>query len=149
MTALNWAGSGSFGNVGVLNCFTSVQYLCSEVVSADERVPPPWHPAPTRPARTAATPRVIPRIRTTSPRYRLSRARSGQPDPVGPGLAHRAFGRTPAGVVPSSDDGMAYEPGVRGVPGMKTGNSPLPDENRASAEVFIARPRVVVSVYCL
>ena len=28
-------------------------------------------------------------------------------------------------------------------------NSPLPDENRASAEVFIARLRVVVSVYCL
>jgi signal transduction histidine kinase len=28
-------------------------------------------------------------------------------------------------------------------------NSPLPDENRASAEVFIARLRVVVSVYCV
>src|SRR2546421_5782605 len=28
-------------------------------------------------------------------------------------------------------------------------NSPLPDESRASAEVFIARLRVVVSVYCL
>src|SRR5947209_15130278 len=28
-------------------------------------------------------------------------------------------------------------------------NSPLPDENRASAEVFIALLRVVVSVYCL
>jgi signal transduction histidine kinase len=28
-------------------------------------------------------------------------------------------------------------------------NSPLPDDNRASAEVFIARLRVVVSVYCL
>jgi signal transduction histidine kinase len=28
-------------------------------------------------------------------------------------------------------------------------NSPLPDENRASAEVFIARLRVVVSIYCL
>src|SRR5258708_10096907 len=28
-------------------------------------------------------------------------------------------------------------------------SSPLPDENRASAELFIARLRVVVSVYCL
>jgi signal transduction histidine kinase len=28
-------------------------------------------------------------------------------------------------------------------------NSPLPDENRASAEVFIARLRVIVSAYCL
>jgi signal transduction histidine kinase len=28
-------------------------------------------------------------------------------------------------------------------------NSPLPDENRASAELFIARLRVVVAVYCL
>ena len=28
-------------------------------------------------------------------------------------------------------------------------SSPLPDENRASGEVFIARLRVVVSVYCL
>jgi signal transduction histidine kinase len=32
---------------------------------------------------------------------------------------------------------------------MKMRSSPLPDENRASAEVFIARLRVVVSVYCL
>ena len=40
--------------------------------------------------------------------------------------------------------------GVRGVPGMKQlRNSRLPDENRASGEVFIARLRVVVSVYCL
>jgi len=52
-------------------------------------------------------------------------------------------------VVPWIDGGVA-RPGVRGVPGMRQfRNSPLPDENRASAEVFIARLRVVVSVYCL
>lgn len=42
---------------------------------------------------------------------------------------------------------MAGPPGV--VPGMNLLNAPLPDDNRASAEVFIAWVRVVVSVYCL
>src|SRR6266850_5896238 len=101
MMAVNWSGSGFFGNVGVLNCFTSVQYLCSEVVSADELLPPLWQPVnPARAVSPAATDRAIPRMRTTCHGTASARRErtGGQvkpprvrpPDPAGPGLAHRA-----------------------------------------------------------
>src|SRR3954451_1185350 len=92
MMAANCSGSGSFGNVGVLNCFTSVQYLCSEAVSADDLAPPPWQPAPATPVRHTATASAFPRIPLTVP--------PRPADPVGPGLAHRAFGRARPAVVP-------------------------------------------------
>ena len=76
MTAVNCSGAASGGNVGALNCFTSVQYFRSEVVRALDLFPLPWQPArPTRPARPTARARAFPRI-TTSPRYRLGQAGS-------------------------------------------------------------------------
>src|SRR5882757_9550162 len=104
MMAENWAGSGSFGNVGVLNCFTSVQYLCSEVVSAEDLLPPPWQAPLTTPTRHIAPTSAFPRIRATLP---PPPGGAPPPDPVGPGLAHRAFGWAGPHVVPSTDGGVA------------------------------------------
>src|SRR6266542_3177841 len=121
MMAVNWSGSGSFGNVGVLNCFTSVQYLCSEAVSAPDEFPFPPLLQAVRTMRSA-TASTFTRITTTVP------PRSGEvrpPDPVGPGLAHRAFGWARPYVVPSSDGGVACPsaelPAARREPGQRRG----------------------------
>src|SRR5437588_1819124 len=117
MMAANWSGSGSFGNVGVLNCFTNVQYLCSEVVRAEDVLPPPRQPPPTTPVRHIASTSAFPRVPFTVPPPPIG---FRPPDPVGPGLAHRAFGW--AGPTWSHRVMVAWPARLR--------NSRLPDENR-------------------
>ena len=106
MMSVNCWGSGFSGNVGVLNCFTSVQYFRSEAVSAPE---PPRRrrcSRPTPPGRSRRSPAPAP-FPASGPPYRLCQpgedhlSRRGQDWPIvlldGP--------RPP--VVTSSDGGVA------------------------------------------